>query len=222
MPATQKQGVEEQDENNPASPDSKPSEQEAQLEALKQATIMMVDDEPIIVETLENLLEDAGYKHFVSLTDPKKAIEVMGSEAPDIVLLDVMMPEVSGLDILEAMGADEELRYIPSVIITAATDPETKLKALELGATDVLNKPLDPSELALRVRNTLATKANQDRLMKFDALTGLPNRHFFMMRLSKTLAREKKIRAASPCCTSISITSKRSTTLSATAPVTGS
>ena len=192
MPATQKQGVEEQDENNPASPDSKPSEQETQLEALKQATIMMVDDEPIIVETLENLLEDAGYKHFVSLTDPKKAIEVMGSEAPDIVLLDVMMPEVSGLDILEAMGADEELRYIPSVIITAATDPETKLKALELGATDVLNKPVDPSELALRVRNTLATKANQDRLMKFDALTGLPNRHFFMMRLSKTLARAKE------------------------------
>ncbi len=167
-------------------------DQDVRLEALKQATIMMVDDEPIIVETLSNLLEDADYKNFVSTTDPKEAIALMQSKKPDIVLLDVMMPEVTGLDILESMGMDEELQYIPSIIITAATDSETKLKALELGATDVLNKPVDPSELALRVRNTLATKANQDRLMKFDVLTGLPNRRFFMMYFAKALARTKE------------------------------
>jgi diguanylate cyclase (GGDEF)-like protein len=171
---------------------SESAEQDARLEALKQATIMMVDDERIIVETLENLLEDAGYKNFVSTTDSKKAVELMQSKKPDIVLLDVMMPDVTGLDILESMGADEDLQYIPSIIITAATDSETKLKALELGATDVLNKPVDPSELALRVRNTLATKANQDRLMKFDPLTGLPNRRFFLVHLANALARAKK------------------------------
>jgi diguanylate cyclase (GGDEF)-like protein len=158
-------------------------------DALKQATIMMVDDEPIILETLENLLEDAGYKNFVSTTNPKEAIELMESRKPDIVLLDVMMPEVTGLDLLESMGLDDELQHTPSIIITAATDSETKLKALDLGATDVLNKPVDPSELALRVRNTLATKATQDRLMKFDALTGLPNRRYFMIHFAKALAR---------------------------------
>jgi predicted signal transduction protein with EAL and GGDEF domain len=158
-------------------------------DALKQATIMMVDDEPIILETLENLLEDAGYKNFVSTTNPKEAIELMESRKPDIVLLDVMMPEVTGLDLLESMGMDDELQHTPSIIITAATDSETKLKALDLGATDVLNKPVDPSELALRVRNTLATKATQDRLMKFDALTGLPNRRYFMIHFAKALAR---------------------------------
>lgn len=156
-----------------------------------QATIMMVDDEIIIVETLENLLEDAGYKHFVSTTNPKEAIELMQTKKPDIVLLDVMMPEVTGLDLLETMGTDAELQHLPSIIITAATDSATKLKALELGATDVLNKPVDPSELALRVRNTLATKANQDRLMKYDVLTGLPNRRLFMMQLAKALTRAK-------------------------------
>jgi CheY-like chemotaxis protein len=109
-------------------------------DALKQATIMMVDDEPIILETLENLLEDAGYKNFVSTTNPKEAIELMESRKPDIVLLDVMMPEVTGLDLLESMGLDDELQHTPSIIITAATDSETKLKALDLGATDVLNK----------------------------------------------------------------------------------
>jgi len=159
--------------------------------AVEQAIIMMVDDEIIIVETLENLLEDAGYKNFVSTTNPKEAIDLMQAKKPDIVLLDVMMPEVSGLDLLETMGMDAELQHLPSIIITAATDSGTKLKALELGATDVLNKPVDPSELALRVRNTLATKANQDRLMKFDVLTGLPNRRLFMMQLARALTAAK-------------------------------
>jgi diguanylate cyclase (GGDEF)-like protein len=159
--------------------------------AVEQATIMMVDDEVIIVETLENLLEDAGYKNFVSTTNPKEAIDLMQTKKPDIVLLDVMMPEVTGLDLLETMGMDAELQHLPSIIITAATDSGTKLKALELGATDVLNKPVDPSELALRVRNTLATKANQDRLMKFDVLTGLPNRRLFMMQLARALTAAK-------------------------------
>ena len=161
---------------------------------VEQATIMMVDDEIIIVETLENLLEDAGYKNCVSTTNPKEAIELMQTKKPDIVLLDVMMPEVTGLDLLETMGLDAELQHLPSIIITAATDSATKLKALELGATDVLNKPVDPSELALRVRNTLATKANQDRLMKYDVLTGLPNRRLFMQHLAKALTR--RIRAS--------------------------
>jgi len=192
MSGTQTKNFPEQDRNDSASPDGSANEQDVWGEALKQAIIMMVDDEPIIVETLENLLEDAGYKHFVSTTEPKTAVALMKSEKPDIVLLDVMMPEVTGLDILESMVLDEDLQYIPSIIITAATDPETKLKALELGATDVLNKPVDPSELALRVRNTLATKANQDRLRKFDALTGLPNRRFFMMHFAKALAKAKQ------------------------------
>jgi diguanylate cyclase (GGDEF)-like protein len=189
MPATQGKAADDQNSSDAATGSG---EEDVRPDALKEATIMMVDDEPIIVETLENLLDDAGYRNFVSTNDPKKAIELMESKKPDIVLLDVMMPEVTGLDILESMGMDEELQYIPSIIITAATDSETKLKALELGATDVLNKPVDPSELALRVRNTLATKANQDRLMKFDALTGLPNRRYFMVHFAKALAKARE------------------------------
>ena len=184
MPATQKKSEDGHHFDDARTRDAGASGQEIRSEELKQASIMMVDDEPVILETLENLLEDAGYKNFVSTAEATKAIELMQSTKPDIVLLDVMMPEVSGLEILESMELDDELQYIPSIIITASTDSATKLRALELGATDVLNKPVDPSELALRVRNTLATKANQDRLMKFDALTGLPNRRFFMMRFA--------------------------------------
>jgi len=159
--------------------------------ASAQSTIMMVDDEPIILETLQMFLEDAGYGNFITTTEPKKALNMVVLKKPDVVLLDVMMPEITGLDILEQMRSKEALRHIPTIILTSATDPETKLQALELGATDFLAKPVDPSELALRLRNTLAAKAYQDRLLYYDGLTGLPNRRLFTKRLNDALVRAK-------------------------------
>jgi diguanylate cyclase (GGDEF)-like protein len=159
--------------------------------ASAQSTIMMVDDEPIILETLQMFLEDAGYGNFITTTEPKKALNMVVLKKPDVVLLDVMMPEITGLEILEQMRSKEALRHIPTIILTSATDPETKLKALELGATDFLAKPVDPSELALRLRNTLAAKAYQDRLLYYDSLTGLPNRRLFTKRLNDALVRAK-------------------------------
>ena len=77
------------------------------------------------------------------------------------------MPEVNGLDILETMRGDERTQRTPVLILTAANDAETKLKALELGANEFLAKPVDPSELALRVRNTLVAKAHHDQLANY-------------------------------------------------------
>ena len=156
-----------------------------------QSTIMMVDDEPIILETLQMFLEDAGYDNFITTTEPKRALNMVVLKKPDVVLLDVMMPEITGLDILKQMRSKEALKHIPTIILTSATDPETKLQALELGATDFLAKPVDPSELALRLRNTLAAKAYQDRLLYYDGLTGLPNRRLFTRRLNDSLVRAK-------------------------------
>ena len=159
------------------------------FEATRKATIMLVDDEPIIVEILKSVLEDAGYRSFIESTDSTRALELLKDNKPDVVLLDVNMPEVSGLDILNSMRSDETLRHIPAIVLTGATDSATKLVALGLGAADVLGKPVDPSELALRVRNTLTAKAYQDRLLNIDELTGLPNRRFFMQRLANALTR---------------------------------
>ena len=159
--------------------------------ASAQSLIMMVDDEPIILETLQMFLEDAGYDNFITTTEPKRALNMVVLKKPDVVLLDVMMPEITGLDILKEMRSKEALQHIPTIILTSATDPETKLQALELGATDFLAKPVDPSELALRLRNTLAAKAYQDRLLYYDGLTGLPNRRLFTRRLNDSLVRSK-------------------------------
>jgi putative two-component system response regulator len=93
-------------------------------------------------------------------------VDTLVTAQPDILLLDVMMPGVSGLGILDKVRADERFVDLPIVMVTAATDSETKLKALKLGATDFLTKPVDPAELVTRVRNVLKAKAYQDALKR--------------------------------------------------------
>jgi diguanylate cyclase (GGDEF)-like protein len=112
---------------------------------------------------------------------------VLEETRPDLLLLDLLMPEISGFDILAAVRAHPKFKYLPVIILTASTDTQNKLKALDLGATDFLSKPLDQSELGLRVRNTLAAKAYQDQLAYYDALTKLPNRHLFLEDLAWAL-----------------------------------
>jgi diguanylate cyclase (GGDEF)-like protein len=107
---------------------------------------------------------------------------------PDALLLDLSMPGLSGFDILTQIRAHEELRYTPVIILTGESDTEARLRALELGATDFLTKPVDPSELVLRMRNVLAFKAYQDRLAETDLLTGLPNRRTFFAAVADVLA----------------------------------
>ncbi len=147
---------------------------------IAKAKIMLVDDEPINTDVLQTYLEGEGYNNFVTTSESVQAIEIMERENPDVILLDLMMPDVSGFDILQMMRSKKNLTHIPVVILTSSDDAETKLSALQLGAMDFLAKPVDASELALRLRNTLAAKAYQHHLINFDQLTGLPKRETFM------------------------------------------
>ena len=152
-----------------------------------EALVMMVDDEELVIELIQAYLDTAGYERFISTTKARKALELMLRERPQVVLLDINMPGMSGFEILEAMRADPSLQHIPVIVLTAINDPETKLKALGLGATDFLGKPVDESELVLRLRNTLAAKAYQDYLAYYDRVTGLANRQRFMSELERAL-----------------------------------
>ena len=154
---------------------------------LRTAKVMMIDDEPITLDVLQGFLEEAGYRNFVLTSEPAEALTLIARERPDVVMLDLMMPQVSGFDIMQALRAQPDLALIPIIMLTSSTDAETKLKALELGATDFLAKPVDSSELVLRLRNTLAAKAYLDRLTNYDRLTGLYNRETFIDRLEHTL-----------------------------------
>lgn len=151
------------------------------------ALIMMVDDDSEVIALIRTMLERAGYARFVHTTEPREAIDMMQHARPDVVLLDVRMPNMDGFEILGRMRADARLQYTPAIVLTALTDPKTLHTALELGATDFLRKPVDRSELVLRVRNTLTAKAYQDFLAYFDRTTGLVNRQRFLGELERTL-----------------------------------
>jgi diguanylate cyclase (GGDEF)-like protein len=174
------------DRNRTPSPGATAAESVALLES---ATVMMIDDEETTIDVLEMALQDAGYRNFVRETDSRRAMATLAKVRPDVVLLDLNMPHVGGFEILQQVRNDETLRYSNIIILTSSTDADTKLKALELGATDFLGKPVDPSELALRLRNTLAAKAYQDRLRYYDPLTGLPNRLSLTEQMTRALRR---------------------------------
>lgn len=135
--------------------------------ASRDACVMIVDDEKLNIEVVKSYLRNEGFDNFLSTTDSSQAVEMLRQHRPDIVLLDINMPQVTGLEILAEVGRDAALSVIPVLILTAANDPKIKLQALRLGASDFLAKPVDPSEMTLRVENVLAVKAYQDHLAEY-------------------------------------------------------
>src|SRR3990172_742698 len=143
---------------------STPEVKQTSAPRLTHSKVMIVDDEAMNIKILRRLLELEGFCNFVTTSDAPTALSLIRQEQPDIVLLDLMMPYVSGLDILTEVRTDETISFIPVVILTAVTDRDTRVRAVELGATDFLNKPVDASELVPRVRNVLSVKHYQDQL----------------------------------------------------------
>lgn len=129
--------------------------------------VMIVDDEPINIKLIQKFLKGSGYDDFITTTDSREAIALVQAESPDIIILDVMMPHVSGLDILREVRSQPSIAHLPVLIVTASTEEEIKIEALELGATDFLHKPVKPTELLPRVRNALLVKAHHDQMVAY-------------------------------------------------------
>lgn len=129
--------------------------------------ILIVDDEPINIKIVQKYLREAGYADVSGNTDSRTAIDTIRREKPDVVVLDIQMPHISGLNILEVMQGDLRLSQIPVLILTATADEETKTQALQLGATDFLSKPVKPTELAPRIRNALTVKTHYDQMRAY-------------------------------------------------------
>ena len=133
----------------------------------RDACVMIIDDESINIEIVKAYLEEEGFENLIATTQASQAMDMLREHRPDIVLLDIKMPEISGLELLRMMRSDRDMMMIPAIVLTAANDPQVKLQALRLGASDFLAKPVDPSELTLRLENVLAVKAYQDHLADY-------------------------------------------------------
>ncbi len=127
--------------------------------------ILIIDDEPLNVALLEAMLDISGYTNFKSITDSRLALETCKTFKPDLILLDLLMPHVDGFAILESLRAHSNEIYLPIVVLTADMTEEAKLRALKAGATDFLHKPLDQTEVVLRIRNLLETRRAHQQLV---------------------------------------------------------
>jgi len=113
--------------------------------------ILVVDDEKKIVEILKAYLEKEGYQ-VITAYDGRSALELARSRSPDLIILDLMLPEVSGWDVCRELRQRSE---VPVIMLTARDDTTDKIVGLELGADDYVTKPFDPKEIISRVRAVL-------------------------------------------------------------------
>jgi adenylate cyclase len=126
------------------------------------ATILVVDDVRENVRLLEAVLSPRGYG-VVSATDGRAALELVESASPDLVLLDVVMPDLDGYEVCRRLRESEESAVLPVIMLTASDGPE-KTKAIEAGADDFIPKPFDQHELLTRVRSLLRIKRYHDTI----------------------------------------------------------
>lgn len=128
----------------------------------KRATILIVDDEPFNVDTLEQELADLGYAT-VSAANGRAALAQVATTNPDLILLDIMMPEMDGFEVLTQLKASESYRDIPVVVISALSDLGNVVKGIKLGAEDYLPKPFNEVLLQARIEAGLAKKRWRDQ-----------------------------------------------------------
>jgi len=123
--------------------------------------ILVLDDEPDVTELLQYKLEQAGYRVKV-LNDPLEFVARVREFEPDLMILDIMMPELNGLQLCRIARADPSMKHIPIIFLTAKGESEDRVTGLETGADDYVTKPFNTKELLLRIANVLNRNVKLD------------------------------------------------------------
>jgi two-component system cell cycle response regulator len=178
-------------------------------------TILVADDEPVNRALIQRRLEREGY-HVLTAKDGSEAVERALESLPDLVILDVMMPEMDGMNACRLLKENERTRDIPVIFLSARDETEMKVSGLSLGADDYISKPFEAEELIARVnvrirlkreRDQLRTNAEeasvraelaQERAMT-DALTGLLNRYGLQHILARENAEARRYNRSLSC-----------------------
>src|SRR5919108_2305762 len=126
-------------------------------------TILVVDDTPQNIKVLDAILSPRGYT-VVSATSGAEALQKGQSDAPDLLLLDILMPGMSGYEVAQRLRGDPATRFLPIVMFTALGAQEEKVKAIDSGADDFLTKPVNQLELLARVKSLLRIKEYHDTI----------------------------------------------------------
>ncbi|MCZ6474258.1 MAG: response regulator, partial [SAR324 cluster bacterium] len=127
--------------------------------------ILVVDDQPANRDIFQTRLTVSGYQVILA-SDGEEALRVTREQLPDLVLLDVMMPKISGIDVCRELKGDPSLPYIPIIMVTAKADSKDVVVGLEAGAEEYLTKPVDQAALVARVKSMLRIKDLHDKVQE--------------------------------------------------------
>ncbi|MBF2063123.1 MAG: response regulator [Calothrix sp. C42_A2020_038] len=151
-----------------------------------EARIMVVDDDPQILTALHNLLTPWGCKVY-TLADPLCFWEVMTAVAPDLLILDVQMPEINGIELCKVVRSDSRWSGVPILFLTAHKDAKTRQQVFIAGADDYISKPIVKAELVTRILNRLERTRLLKSLAETDVLTGVANRSKSIQELTRCI-----------------------------------
>lgn len=159
----------------------------------KRAIILVVDDDPVNVQVLTSALKEE--YDILSALNGHDAISLLKEHKPDLILLDVMMPELSGFDVCNIIKADEAFADIPVIFLTALNSHDGELQGLELGGVDYITKPVNFPLMKQRVRNHIVLKEHADLVKEQRDLLERKNNE-----LESALARVKQLEGIIPIC----------------------
>src|SRR5579872_301683 len=178
--------------------------------------ILIVDDHPDNVDLLKDRLEARGYSTLTARDGEEALAVTFAKPTPDLILLDIMLPKMTGLDVARRIKGDRDLPFIPIIMQTALDSTQDKVEGLDAGADDYITKPINFAELEARVRSLLRIKALQDeverqsrelgvmndrllRISQTDALTEIDNRRHLEQRLEETFEHSRRMREPFAC-----------------------
>lgn len=159
--------------------------------------LLVVDDQPINIQVMHQIF--AGEYQVFMATTGQQAINLCKVNPPDLVLLDIVMPQMDGYEVCRQLKEDATTRDIPIIFVTAHTDTDQETQGLALGAVDFITKPVVPAVVKARVRTHVTLKQQGDLLRKMvflDGLLGVFNRRYFDQQLATELARAQRSGAA--------------------------
>jgi signal transduction histidine kinase len=131
------------------------------------AKVLVVDDTPDMARLMFRAVEDQGHAVFMA-ADGQHALAMAAAERPDVILLDIMMPRMNGIEVLRRLKEDEELEAIPVILVTAMGEDTDVVRGLEAGAHDYVTKPFKREILAARVRSAIRIREHHDRLVRLN------------------------------------------------------
>lgn len=156
------------------------------------ASIMVVDDDIVFLSTIVSLLEPWGIR-VITLSEPLRFWETLNTTHPDLLILDIEMPQINGIELCQALRSDPDWQELPTLFLTARQDAETIQQVFEVGGDDYISKPVVGAELIARINNRLERSRLLQNLATQDKLTGLKNRIQSSREIEILLSQAKKL-----------------------------